>query len=73
MCCNPRYLNIILDPWSNAAAERVHTRNCPAQLPLLPPLHNIECLRGLAAVFIEQDSTGPSDASLHESVKFRSS
>jgi len=50
-------LNIILQPWSIAAAEWVETGHRPAQLALLTLLDNVEGLAGLAAVLIEHDST----------------
>ena len=58
------YLNIILQPRSLAAAERIEATDSSAELALLVLLDNVEGLAGLAAVFVKHHGTGTSHRSL---------
>merc|ERR1712123_524928 len=57
-------LNIILQPRSLAAAERIEATDSPAELALLVLLDNVEGLAGLAAVFVKHHGTGTSHRSI---------
>merc|ERR1711892_642252 len=57
-------LNIILQPRSLAAAERIEATDSSAELALLVLLDDVEGLAGLAAVLVKHDSTGTGHRSL---------